>query len=100
MADCWEIIDADLNHWAPWVRFFATSDGQHFVIDADLAHAPGWVSTVVRRKTALLYCTPDADVTDLNADAEFPPMTTPEQAIAQLGYTLVAPPTQDQGATA
>lgn len=92
MADCWEVLDADLNNWAPWCRLFATSDGTYFIIDADLQPAPGFVSSVIRQKTAVFYCGSDGTVTDLTADHEFPPQTTPENCIAQLGYTLTTPP--------
>ena len=88
---CWEYLDADISQWAPWCRFFGTSDGLYFIVDADLLPPPGWVSTVIRRPTAILYCTETAGVTDLNADHMFPPETTPEQAIAALGYELIAP---------
>lgn len=88
---CWEILDADISHWAPWVRFFGTSDGKHFVIDADLLPPPGWVTTVIRRPTAVLYCTETAGVTDLNPDHCFPPETTCEQVIGLLGYHMVDP---------
>lgn len=89
---CWEPTNIDLNNWAPWCRFFTTSDGKHFVIDADLATPPAWITTVIRRKTAVLYCTPEGGVTDLNADLEFPPQTTPEQAVALMGYQMIDPP--------
>ena len=105
---CWEPTDVDLSHWAPWCRFFETSqpDGhpqKYFVVDADLATPPAWITTVIRRRTAVLYCGPRGEVTDLNADIAFPPMTTPEEAIEQMGYTLVPPPATpptDAGATA
>lgn len=88
---CWEPIGVDMNNWAPWCRFFQTSDDKNFVIDADLLPVPGWIATVIRRPTAVFYCTANAGVTDMNADFMFPPETTPEQAIAQMGYELVAP---------
>ena len=117
---CWEILNADLAHWAPWTRFFGTSDQppQYFVIDADTLPPPGWVSTVIRRPTCVLYCTDTAGVTDLNPDHCFAPETTPEEAVALMGYELIEPkqyepppvpvtngmlilsPTVDQGATA
>ena len=53
---------------------------------------------MIRRRTAVLYCGPRGEVTDLNADLEFPPMTTPEQAIELMGYTLIEEPTSE-GAT-
>lgn len=92
MADCWEILNADLANWTPGARFFATDDDTYFIIDADLEPAPGWVSTVIRRRTAVFYCTDTAGVTDLNADHEFPPGTTPEQAVELMGHTLTDPP--------
>lgn len=104
---CWEPAGVDIGNWAPWCRFFQTSlpDGdpaKYFIIDADLQQPPAWITTVIRRRTAVLYCGPRGEVTDLNADLEFPPMTTPEEAIAQMGYTFVQPPLQptDLGATA
>lgn len=89
---CWEPPNVDISHWAPWCRFFTTSDNKHFVIDADLAPPPGWVTTVIRRKTAVFYCTEQGGVTDLDADYEFPPLTTPEQAVELMGYTIIPPP--------
>ena len=81
-----------MSNWGWWCRFFATSDGKYFVVDADLEPAPAFVTTVIRRKTAVFYCTVGAGVTDMDADAVFPPMTTPEQAIAAMGYTLTSAP--------
>ncbi len=83
--------DVDLNHWTPGARFFAASDGKFFIVDSDTMPAPGFVTTVIRRPTAIFYCGPAATVTDLDPDHMFPPGTTPEQAIAELGYTLEAP---------
>jgi hypothetical protein len=68
---------------------------QSFVTAAaatDTATPPGWITTVIRRPTAAFYCTPTGGVTDLDADHLFPAMTTPEQALTMLGYTLTAPP--------
>ena len=94
---CWEPTNIDISHWAPWCRFFETSHpdnhpAKYFVIDADLAEPPGWITTVIRRPTAVFYCGPRGEVTDLDADHAFPPMTTPEQAIALMGYHMVDPP--------
>lgn len=115
---CWEVVDADLSNWVPGCRFFATSDDRYFVIDADTTDYPGWITTVIRRRTAVFYCTSTAGVTDMDADYEFPEKTTPEQAVALMGLTLVNAPsnytvplepgpmpsdygsTADQGATA
>ena len=83
-----EVTDMDLSRWAPGSRMFSTSGGQHFIVDADLTEYPHGAIKFVRRQTAVLYCNPDATVTDLIPDHTFPPGTTPEDAIAQLGYTL------------
>jgi hypothetical protein len=108
----WEVPDADLSAWVPGTRFFATNDDKYFVIDADLTEVPGWITTVIRRRTAVFYCTSNAGVTDLDADFEYPEGTTPEQAVKAMGYTLVEQPsdyqvpmfstpvTPDEGATA
>ena len=89
MATATEIIDADLNHWVPGTRFFSTSDDQHFVVCSDLTNYPTrGAFTYIRRQTAVLFCTPEATVTDMTPDHTFPPGTTAEQAITQLGYTL------------
>lgn len=85
---CWEIADADMSNWAPWCRYFATSDGKYFIVDADLEPAPPFVTTVIRRPTAVFWCSENAGVTDMDADFMYPPETTPEQAIALMGYTL------------
>jgi hypothetical protein len=89
---CWEVSDADMSNWGWWCRLFATSDGLYFVIDADLEPPPAFVTTVIRRQTAVFYCTAGAGVTDMDADFTYPPGTTPEQAIIRMGYTLTAPP--------
>lgn len=119
MPQCWEVPDADLSNWVPGVRFFATDgDNTYFVVDADITPMPGWITNVIRRRTAVFYCTSTAGVTDMDADYEFPEATTPEQAVALMGLTLVNAPsnytvplepgpmpsdygsTADQGATA
>lgn len=101
MPDCWEVPNADLSNWGPWCRFFATSDDppKYFVIDADTAPAPEWVAHVIRRNTAVFYCTDTAGVTDMNADYQYPPGTTTEQAVELMGYTLLTePPPNNEGA--
>lgn len=89
---CWEVVEADLNNWVPGSRFFATSDGKYFVVDADLMPAPGFVSNVIRRNTCVFYCTETAGVTDLIPDFECDPMTPAEEAVALMGYELVPAP--------
>lgn len=88
MATATEILDIDLNHWVPGTRFFHTSDDQYFVIDADTTDYPNNRVNYRRRQTAVLFCNADATVTDLIPDHTFPAGTTPEEAIALLGYTL------------
>ncbi len=88
MATATEVLDVNLSHWIPGTRFFQTSDGQYLVIDADVAEYPNGRVTYRRRQTAVLYCNLDATVTDLIPDHTFPPGTTAEDVIAQLGYTL------------
>ena len=83
-----EILDVDLNHWVAGTRFFATSDGRYFVIDADVTEYPEGINTFIRRNTAVLYCNADASVTDMTPDFVYDPGTTPEQAIALMGYEL------------
>lgn len=82
-----EIVNVDLSHWVAGTRLFRTGD-RYFVIDADLADYPESRNTFIRRNTAVLYCNPDATVTDLIPDHTFPPGTTAEEAITALGYTL------------
>jgi hypothetical protein len=89
---CWEVIDADISHWGGWCRFFATSDGRFFIVDADLEKPAAWITTVIRRNTAVFWCSSGGGVIDLVADYEYAPMTTPEQAIALMGYELIARP--------
>lgn len=91
MATAFEITDVDLSQWISGTRFFGTSDDTYFVIDSDFATYPSFVKRVIRRNTAVFYCNPDATVTDLVPDREFPPQTTAEEAIAALGYTLETP---------
>lgn len=93
---CWEVLDADISHWGAWCRLFATSDGKTFVIDADIAEPPGWITNIIRRNTAVFLCNENGGVTDLVADYEYRPMTTPEQAIQLMGYELVPQPSEEQ----
>lgn len=86
VATAVENTDADLSHWVPGARFFSTDDGKHMVIDADVTVYPS--ERFVRRGTAVLYCNPDATVTDMVPDRVFPPGTTPEQALADMGYEV------------
>lgn len=88
MASVTEITDADLNNWIPGSRFFATSDGQYFIVDSDLTEYPEGKNTFIRRPTLIFYCNPDATVTDMTPDHTFDPGTTAEEAIEELGYTL------------
>ncbi len=83
-----EIHDLDLSHWAPGARFFSTSDDKNFIVDADLTEYPSGATRFIRRETAVLYCNPDATVTDMVPDHTFPPGTTAEDAITGMGYTL------------
>lgn len=88
----WEVPDADISNWIPTARYFATSDNKYFIVDADTAPVPGWIKNVIRRCTAVFWCTENAGVTDLNPDYEYPPGTTPEQAVELMGYTLTGAP--------
>ena len=84
-----EITDYDLSHWIWGTRFFSADDGKHFVVSADLEEYPtDGRFTYIRRDTVVLYCTPEAGVTDMDVDFTFAPGTTPEEAVAQMGYTL------------
>lgn len=93
---CWEIFDADISQWGSWCRLFQTSDGKFFVVDADVAEVPSWVAKVIRRNTAVFWCTENGGVTDLIADFEYSPMTSAEQAVQFMGYELTATPSADQ----
>ena len=91
MATAVEILDADLSHWVPGTRFFSTDDDRWFVVDADMTEYPANSRVkFVRRPTAVLYCNPDATVTDLVPDYLFPAGTSPEEAVALMGLTLEA----------
>jgi hypothetical protein len=83
-----EIQDIDMGSWAPGTRFFSGSDGKHFVIDTDTTEYPTGPTRFIRRDTAVLYCNADASVTDLTPDHVYPPGTTAEEAISDMGYTL------------
>lgn len=85
MKTATENTEICLAHWVPGSRFFTTSDGKHMVICPDLADYP---PTVIRRTTTVFYCAEDSAVTDLTADFVFPPGTTAEQALAEMGYEL------------
>jgi hypothetical protein len=88
MAAVTEVLDADLSQWVPGTRLFSTSEGQYFVIDADLGDYPIGPNTWIRRATVVLYCNPDGTVSGLTPDHVFPPGTTAEDAISDLGHTL------------
>ena len=94
---CWEIINADISQWGSWCRLFHTSDNKWFVIDADVQPVPSWITTVIRRKTAVFWCNENGGVTDLIADYEYAPMTTAEVAVQLMGYELTNPPAADSG---
>lgn len=83
-----EILNTDLNHWIPGTRLFVTAEGQHFVVLSDTTEYPTGPTKWRRRKTSVLFCTPEATVTDMTPDHTFDPGTTAEQAITELGYTL------------
>lgn len=82
-----EVTDTDLSNWAPGCRLFSGSDGKHFIIDADVADYPDGPIKIVRRQTAVLYCGPGGEVTDLIPDHLYPPGTTPEEVLSELGYS-------------
>jgi hypothetical protein len=86
MATAVENTESDLSHWVPGARFFSTSDGKHMIVDADLTVYPS--DRFVRRVTAVLYCNPDATVTDMVPDHIFPPGITAEEALTDLGYEV------------
>ena len=77
--------------WTPSSQLFSTSDNRHMVIDADLTEYPDGTTRFIRRDTVVLYCSEDGEVTDMIPDHIYPPGTTPEQVLADLGYTLEAP---------
>ena len=91
MQTCWEVIGVDLSNWAPWCRLFHSSDDKAFIVDADLAPPPGWITHIVRRNTAVFYCEKDGGVTDLVPDFQFPSGTPVERAVILMGYALEAP---------
>lgn len=92
MAECWEVTDVDISQWGSWCRFFATDDDRFFVVDCDVLPAPAWITTVIRRNTAVFWCSSNGGVIDLVADFEYKPMTTAEQAIELMGFELVNAP--------
>lgn len=85
-----EIFDVDIANWAPGTRFFSSTDGLYFVVDADLTDYSELKNiNVIRRNTVVLYCDETARPTDLTPDHIFSPGTTPEEAIQQMGYQLI-----------
>jgi hypothetical protein len=89
MVNVQEIFGVDLAHWIAGVRFFGTDDERFFVIDSDVADYPTDRNfSFVRRETSVLFCNPDASVTDLIPDHVFPPGTTCEDAISEIGFNL------------
>ena len=87
----WE-NNIQLSNWAPGCRFFSTSDGKHFVVDADLTEYPEGPTRFIRRDTVVLYCTAEAGITDMIPDHVYPPGTTPEQVLDDMGYAMTAAP--------
>lgn len=85
MATAVENTGVCLAHWVPGARFFSTSDGKHMVITPDVGELP---PMVVRRDTAVFYCAADSGITDLTPDFVFPPGTTAEDALTEMGYVL------------
>ena len=83
-----ENTEVDISHWVPGARFFSTEDGKHFIIDADLTDYPNGQTTFIRRETAVLHCSPDGMVEDMVPDHLYPPGTTPEFVLTDLGYTI------------
>lgn len=89
MKTATEITDTDLNHWIGGTRLFHTNNNEYFVVCSDLTDYPTSGSVkFIRRQTSVLFCTPEATVTDMIPDHTFPPGTTTEDAIAALGYEL------------
>lgn len=83
-----EVTDVDLGHWVSGARLFECSDGRWLIIDADIEEHPDAGSiSFVRRDTSVFVCSEQATVTDMTADHTFPPGTTAEAALAELGYT-------------
>lgn len=89
MSTATQVADVDLGCWPPGARFYQTDDGRHFVVEADLADYSALTTIkVIRRPTVILYCTPDASVTDLVPDFTFEPGTTHEDAVRAAGFEL------------
>lgn len=88
MKTATENTSVDISHWVPGARFFSGSDGKHFIIDADLTVYPEGPTNFIRRQTAVLYCSDQGVVEDMVPDHLYPPGTTPEAALAELGYTF------------
>ena len=90
MADVQELLDVDLQSWVHGTRIFKTDDDKYFLVDSDLADYPtGSRITSVRRPTAVIFCNAEGMVESLIPDHTFPPGTTAEDAISELGYTLI-----------
>lgn len=88
MPTATEVTDVDLAAWGPGARFFSTSDGLHFIVQADLEDYSQLRDNIVRQPTVILYTTETAGVTDLEVDFTFPPGTTHTDAVAGAGYTI------------
>jgi hypothetical protein len=90
MGTATEITESvDMCHWIPGARLFSTSDGMHFVIDADTEDYPDTgPHKFIRRATVAFESNPDGTVTDMTPDHTFPPGITAEEALQQIGYTL------------
>lgn len=69
-------------------RFFAGSDGTHFIVKADLADYSHLRDNIRRQPTVILYCDETGYLSDLEVDFSFEPGTSVEDAVAGAGYEL------------
>lgn len=90
MAAATEVTDVDLTHWVPGSRMFHTDGGVYYIVDADLAEYPTGPNTFIRRQTSIFECDAAGVVSDLTPDFTYPPGTTAEEALAEMGYTVTA----------
>lgn len=89
MPTATEVTDVDLSHWVQGARMFAGSDGKYFVIDSDMSEdRVVGTFTIKPRRTVVLYTDEIGYALDLEVDFDFPPGTTPEEAVQGAGYTL------------
>lgn len=99
-------LDTDMSMWADGTLHFVTSDGEHYAVESSTEAIPEGAQCMIDellavigtgrqalklrlRPTVVFACNEDGTPAGtLTPVAEFPPGTTHEQALAQMGYAV------------